>query len=102
MDSRELLSGTEPRQSSRKHRIIHTGTKTIVCVRIKLQRRSPWYACFLIGMCQNSVGDGQRHTMGVQKPLILPRHSYQATGLLTHCRSVLTNLLCSLVKYEDD
>ena len=55
---------------------------------------------FLIGMCQNSVADGQIHTAGDQKPLILPPHAYRAVGGVTHCRSALTNriirMMCNL------
>ena len=62
-------------------------------VTVNLTWRSPPYACFLICMCQNSVADGQIHTAGDQKRLILPYHAYQSTGGVTHCQSVLTNCI---------
>ena len=61
---------------------------------------------FLIGTCQNSAANGQIHTMGDQKPLILPRHAYRATGGVTHCQSVFTNhiirLMCNMQFSDDD
>ena len=64
-------------QSSPKRRIMSNGTQNFAWVGINFtMRESPVFMFLIICMYQNSEADGQIHTPGDQKPLILPRQTY--------------------------